>query len=135
MIYELPELPYAKDALAPSISRETVEYHYGKHEKTYIDNLNKLIKDTEYEDMELEEIITSASGPRSIMLLRLGTIYSISLHSLLTALISLKDIFLKPLKSNLAHLKNLRLSLRMLEHQFSDQAGSGFPKIRMESCL
>ena len=63
MIYELPELPYAKDALAPSISRETVEYHYGKHEKTYIDNLNKLIKDTEYEDMELEEIITSASGP------------------------------------------------------------------------
>ena len=111
MIYELPELPYAKDALAPSISRETVEYHYGKHEKTYIEDLC------------------------SIMLLRLGTIYSISLHSLLTALISLKDIFLKPLKSNLAHLKNLRLSLRMLEHQFSDQAGSGFPKIRMESCL
>ncbi len=57
MIYELPELPYSSDALAPIISRETIEYHYGKHERTYIDNLNRLIKDTEYEDMELEDII------------------------------------------------------------------------------
>ena len=57
MVYELPELPYASDALAPSISRETIEYHYGKHERAYIDNLNRLIKDTEYEDMELEDII------------------------------------------------------------------------------
>ena len=63
MIYELPELPYSSDALAPIISRETIEYHYGKHERTYIDNLNRLIKDTEYEDMELEDIIRSASGP------------------------------------------------------------------------
>ena len=63
MVYELPELPYAYDALAPSISRETIEYHYGKHERTYIDNLNRLIKGTEYEDMELEEIIKTASGP------------------------------------------------------------------------
>ena len=63
MTYTLPELPYANNALAPSISRETIEYHYGKHERTYIDNLNRLIKDTPYEDMELEEIITTASGP------------------------------------------------------------------------
>lgn len=62
MKYELPELPYAKDALAPVISKETVEFHYGKHEKTYIDNLNRLIKDTEYEDMELEEIIRHSEG-------------------------------------------------------------------------
>lgn len=63
MVYTLPELPYATDALAPTISKETVDYHYGKHERTYIDNLNRLIKGTEYEDMELEEIITTASGP------------------------------------------------------------------------
>ena len=63
MVYELPELPYANDALAPAISRETIEYHYGKHERAYIDNLNRLIKDTEYEDMELEDIIRTASGP------------------------------------------------------------------------
>lgn len=62
MTYIQPELPYATDALAPVISQETVEYHYGKHEKAYIDNLNRLIKGTEYEDMELEDIIRSASG-------------------------------------------------------------------------
>ena len=63
MKYEQPELPYSHDALAPAISAETIDFHYGKHEKAYIDNLNKLIKDTEYEDMDLEEIITSSDGP------------------------------------------------------------------------
>lgn len=62
-IYVQPRLPYAPDALAPAISQETVDYHYGKHEKAYIDNLNKLIDGTEYEDMALEDIIRSASGP------------------------------------------------------------------------
>lgn len=63
MKYEQPELPYSRDALAPAISAETVDYHYGKHEKAYIDNLNRLIKGTEFEDMALEEIIVNAKGP------------------------------------------------------------------------
>lgn len=63
MIYTLPELPYAADALAPAITRETVEYHYGKHERAYIDNLNRLIKGTDYENMELEDIIRKSDGP------------------------------------------------------------------------
>lgn len=63
MKYEQPDLPYQRDALAPAISAETVDYHYGKHEKAYIDNLNRLIKDTEFEDMDLEEIIVNAKGP------------------------------------------------------------------------
>lgn len=63
MNYTQPDLPYSTDALAPVISKETVEYHYGKHEKAYIDNLNKLIENTEYADMELEEIIRTATGP------------------------------------------------------------------------
>lgn len=63
MQYEQPKLPYAADALEPVISKETIGYHYGKHEKAYIDNLNKLIKGTEYEDEELEEIIAKAKGP------------------------------------------------------------------------
>lgn len=63
MKYEQPELPYSHDALAPAISAETVDYHYGKHEKAYIDNLNRLIKGTEFDDMELEEIIEKAEGP------------------------------------------------------------------------
>lgn len=61
-VYSLPDLPYAEDALAPAISAETVRYHYGKHERAYIDNLNKMIKGTEFEDMELEEIIRSSEG-------------------------------------------------------------------------
>ncbi|MBD5244568.1 MAG: superoxide dismutase [Barnesiella sp.] len=61
--YTQPKLPYAPDALAPAISQETVDFHYGKHEKAYIDNLNKLIENTEYADMELEEIIRTAKGP------------------------------------------------------------------------
>ena len=61
-LYSQPRLPYAPDALTPAISQETVEFHYGKHEKAYIENLNKLIEGTEYEDMELEDIIRSSSG-------------------------------------------------------------------------
>ena len=63
MTYEQPQLPYQADALEPVISRTTVDFHYGKHEKAYIDNLNRLIKGTEFEDMELEDVIVKASGP------------------------------------------------------------------------
>ncbi|MDE7092387.1 MAG: superoxide dismutase [Muribaculaceae bacterium] len=63
MIYTQPKLPYANDALQPVISSETIDYHYGKHEKAYIDNLNNLIKVTEFEDDELEDIIRRADGP------------------------------------------------------------------------
>jgi superoxide dismutase, Fe-Mn family len=59
---ELPKLPYAMDALAPIISKETLEYHYGKHHKAYVDNLNKLIPGTEFENLSLEEIILKSSG-------------------------------------------------------------------------
>jgi Fe-Mn family superoxide dismutase len=61
MEHKLPALPYTKDALAPNISAETLEYHYGKHHKTYVDNLNKLIPGTEFENMDLEEIVKKAS--------------------------------------------------------------------------
>jgi Fe-Mn family superoxide dismutase len=60
---QLPPLPYAIDALAPHISKETLEYHYGKHHKTYVDNLNKLIPGTEFENLSLEDIIQKATGP------------------------------------------------------------------------
>lgn len=63
MAFELPPLPYSKDALAPHMSVETLEYHYGKHHKAYVDNLNKLIAGKDQERMSLEEIIRSSSGP------------------------------------------------------------------------
>ena len=62
MMYQLPPLPYPKEALSPAISAETIDYHYGKHFQTYVNKLHELIKCTLYEDMELPEIICKASG-------------------------------------------------------------------------
>lgn len=62
MIHELPKLPYAKNALAPQISEETLEFHYGKHHQTYVTNLNNLIKGTDFEKMSLEDIIKNSSA-------------------------------------------------------------------------
>lgn len=62
MKHELPTLPYPMDALAPYISKETLEYHYGRHHKTYVDNLNKQIAGTAFENMSLEDIVRNASG-------------------------------------------------------------------------
>lgn len=59
---KLPALPYSMDALEPNISKETLEYHYGKHHQTYVTNLNKMIIGTEFEDLPLEEIILKSSG-------------------------------------------------------------------------
>jgi Fe-Mn family superoxide dismutase len=58
----LPELPYARDALEPYMSRETLDYHYGKHHKTYVEKVNELIQGTEFEDSSLEELVTHATG-------------------------------------------------------------------------
>lgn len=63
MKFTQPKLPYAPDALAPAISQVTIDYHYGKHEKAYIDNLNRLVEGTEFADEPLEEIIKTAKGP------------------------------------------------------------------------
>ena len=62
MTFELPALPYANDALAPHISAETIEYHYGKHHQTYVTNLNNLVPGTEFEGLSLEEIVKKSSG-------------------------------------------------------------------------
>jgi len=62
-VHKLPALPYAMDALAPYISQETLEYHYGKHHAAYVNKLNDAVKDTEFANKSLEEIVKSASGP------------------------------------------------------------------------
>ena len=62
MAIELPALPYARDALAPHISAETIDYHYGKHHQAYVTNLNNLIKGTEFESMDLVAIIKKSQG-------------------------------------------------------------------------
>lgn len=62
MSFELPKLPYALDALEPHISKETLEYHYGKHHQTYVTNLNNLVKGTDLENKSLEELIKTTEG-------------------------------------------------------------------------
>ena len=62
MTHVMPQLAYGLDALSPYMSKETLEFHYGKHLQTYVDNLNKLIPGTPYEDMPLEEILKKAEG-------------------------------------------------------------------------
>jgi Fe-Mn family superoxide dismutase len=62
MAHTLPPLPYAMDALAPIISKETLEFHYGKHHQTYVTNLNNLIPGTEFEAASLEDIVKKSSG-------------------------------------------------------------------------
>lgn len=62
MAHTLPPLPYAKDALAPHLSAETFEYHYGKHHQAYVTNLNNLIPGTEFENAALEDIVKKSSG-------------------------------------------------------------------------
>jgi Fe-Mn family superoxide dismutase len=61
-VHVLPDLPYAEDALDPVITAKTISFHYGKHHKTYVDNLNKFIDGTEFADLLLEKIIAGAAG-------------------------------------------------------------------------
>ncbi|OBX36394.1 superoxide dismutase [Halomonas elongata] len=63
MAFELPALPYEKNALEPQLSAETLEYHYGKHHQAYVTRLNQMIEGTADADKSLEEIIASSSGP------------------------------------------------------------------------
>ncbi|HSK01204.1 MAG TPA: superoxide dismutase [Kofleriaceae bacterium] len=65
MAFTLPELPWAKDALAPTISAETIDSHYGKHHKAYVDNLNKFAPGTRFESMSLEDVIKASYNQAS----------------------------------------------------------------------
>src|SRR5262249_22720137 len=65
MAFTLPELPWAKESLAPTISAETIDYHYGKHHKAYVDNLNKFATGTKYESMSLEDVVKASQGQAS----------------------------------------------------------------------
>ena len=70
MAFELPTLPYSTDALMPHMSPETFQYHYGKHHKAYVDNLNKLVPGTEFEKMSLEDIVKKSRGSSGTVFLQ-----------------------------------------------------------------
>jgi len=83
MSFALPALPYTQDALEPHISAETLNYHHGKHHNTYVTNLNKLIKNTDFEGKSLEEIIMNSDGGL-FNTFNAGTPMTDGLHALLT---------------------------------------------------
>ena len=62
MAFQLPQLPFGREALEPHISSETLDYHYGKHHQAYVDNLNRLIADSHWQSLTLEDIVRSAEG-------------------------------------------------------------------------
>src|SRR4051794_9260843 len=76
MTFKLPELPYAHDALAPHMSRETLEYHHDKHHKAYVDNGNKLLKGSEFEGKSLEEIVKGSFGKNAGLFNNAGQHYN-----------------------------------------------------------
>ena len=82
LFFTLITLPYAPNALEPVISQETIEYHYGKHLQTYVDNLNKLVAGTEFESMPLEQIVANRKAGSSTMPDRSSTTTCISCSSL-----------------------------------------------------
>lgn len=69
MSFGLPALPYEMNALKPYISTTTMEYHYGKHHRTYVENLNKLVKDTEFAAMSLEDVVKNTADNPSYALI------------------------------------------------------------------
>ena len=69
MSFDLPALPYEMNALEPYISTTTMEYHYGKHHRTYVENLNKLVKDTEFAAMSLEDVVKNTADNPSYALI------------------------------------------------------------------
>lgn len=126
MSFELPALPYAKDALAPHISAETLEYHYGKHHQTYVTNLNNLIKGTDFEGKTLEEIVRSSEGGvfNNAAQVWNHTFYCTAWHRMQAA--NLRVNWLARLTRHLAALLILKRSLRMLQSRTSVLAGRGW---------
>ena len=76
MTFTLPQLPYAHDALAPHMSRETLEYHHDKHHQAYVDNGNKLLKGSEWEGKTLEQVVTGSFGKNAGLFNNAGQHYN-----------------------------------------------------------
>ena len=113
MAFELPPLPYEKNALEPHISAETLEYHYGKHHATYVTKLNGLVEGTDLESKDLEEIIKTSEGGvfNNGTQLKSGTTRSTGTASAQMVAEKPLVLLLKRLKQNGGHSKTSRLHL------------------------
>lgn len=129
MSFELPALPYAKDALAPHISAETLEYHYGKHHQAYVTNLNNLIKGTAFEGKSLEEDRSALlKAAFSITQRRSGTTLSTGTAWRLTPAVSRKANWPQRLTNLSVASLILKRNSPMPRRKTSAQAGPGLLK-------
>ena len=126
MSFELPALPYAKDALAPHISAETIEYHYGKHHQTYVTNLNNLIKGTALKVNHWKRLFAALKVAYSTTQLRSGTILSTGTAWHRTPVANRLEKSLKLSPHLLAALPISKLSLLMQRSKTLVLAGPGW---------
>ena len=117
MTYEMPKLPYANNALEPVISQQTIDFHYGKHLQTYVNNLNSLVPGTEYEGKTVEEIV--AAAPDGAIFNNAGQVLNHNLYFLQFAP--------KPSNVTLAALKTSRKNSMQQQSDCLVQDGLGYP--------
>ena len=132
-------LPYAKDALAPHVSVETIDFHYGKHHATYVTNLNNLAKGTEFENLSLEEVVKKApAGPIFNNAAQIWNhdffIFWVSSRLVLVEAESLQVSWLQPSTSNLVRSKSLRNNSMPRRQARLGRAGHGFARRLMAHC-
>ena len=120
MTYEMPKLPYANNALEPVISQQTIDFHYGKHLQTYVNNLNSLVPGTEYEGKTVEEIV--AAAPDGAIFNNAGQVLN---HNLQRR--SRPVNWEKPSNVTLAALKTSRKNSMQQQSDCLVQDGLGYP--------
>ena len=125
MTYEMPKLPYANNALEPAISQQTIDFHYGKHLQTYVNNLNSLVPGTEYEGKTVEEIV--AAAPDGAIFNNAGQVLN---HNLYFLQFAPKPSKKEPAGKSNVTLAALKTSRKNSMQQQSDclvQDGLGYP--------
>ena len=123
MTYEMPKLPYANNALEPVISQQTIDFHYGKHLQTYVNNLNSLVPGTEYEGKTVEEIV--AAAPDGAIFNNAGQVLNHNLYFLQRR--SRPVNWEKPSNVTLAALKTSRKNSMQQQSDCLVQDGLGYP--------
>ena len=126
MEHKLPQLPYELDALSPHLSKETLEFHYGKHHQTYITNLNNQIKGTEFENLPLEEIVKNLQAVCSTTQRKLGTIPSTGWVSRLKVKANLPANWPPPSTPNGAASRNSKKHSPLARQVLSAPVGHGW---------
>ena len=134
MSHEMPKLPYANNALEPVISQQTIDYHYGKHLQTYVNNLNNLVPGTEYEKKDLVTIV--ATAPDGAIFNNAGQVLNHTLYFLqFSRKANPPGNWRKPSNVTSAALRTSRKNSMQRQSACSAPAGHGCRWIKTENCI